>query len=644
MKNFTVLCGFTVLVLASPVAGQTSVDEDADAEAIVVTALGIEQPKSDANVAIGLITEDDLERAGTVSALDSIIRLPGVAISRNGPVGGFAGVRIRGAEAEQTRVVIDGVAVNDPSSPGGGFDFGTLLSSNIQQIEVLRGANSTTWGNQAIGGVVSIETLAPDDHGLNIQALAEYGSHDSIRASAGLSDTQGAISYAFGGGYFDSDGISAVASGEEADGMRQYLAHGRVDAGVSENFTLELRGFYTHSRVDLDGFNAATFALEDQPLYSTAQQANGYGGVKFSLAGGNFVNRIGYSIADINRDNYDPVLGSDPTFRARGRTGTITYKGDWTVASGHRLLFGLERESNRIQTADAYSALEAKNHSSGAYAQWLFQPHDRFNLVAGLRHDRHSDFGGNTSIAANASYRIIPALRLRGGYSEGYKAPTLFQLDGSPFGYGNPELRPEKARSFEAGFDANLLQGALTLSGTAFKRLARDQISYSSCPILGDAPTVCVKGDRPYGTYFNLTKTRASGFELEMLAQPVPNLTLTANYSLLNAKDISADSFSQGQRLARRPQHKLYAALDYEHPLGWTIGADMMLVSDSFDDAGNFTRLEGYPLFGLRASMPVGGFLSAFVRAENVSDEHYQTAYGYASLGRTVSAGVRARY
>ncbi len=629
------------LLCASPLAAQ-SVDDDE--EAIVVTALGIEQPRSDANVAISLVTEDQLERSGSVTIIDQLARTPGVAISRNGPVGGFAAVRIRGAEAEQTRVLIDGIAVNDPSSPSGGFDFGTLLASNIQSVEVLRGANSTTWGNQAIGGVVSIETLAPDEHGFTAQALAEYGSHDSRRASAGVAGQAGAIGYALGGGYYASDGVSAAASGTEPDGLRQYMAHGRVDAAISAPLTLELRGFYSHSRVELDGYSFTSFALEDQPLHSTAQQLNGYAGLKLSLAGDDFISRLGYSIADINRDNYDRAAGPAATFIARGRTETIAYKGDWTFMSGHRLLFGLERETNKLRTADAWSGLAARNHNDGGYVQWLFQPNDRLNLVAGIRHDRHSNYGGHTSLAANGAYQLIPALRLRASYSEGYKAPTLFQLDGSVSGYGNPDLKPEKARSIDAGADLRLLDGGFLMSMSLFTRTTRDQITYANCPATAPSSAVCTIASRPFGTYFNLARTRARGAEIEFTMQPIPNLTLNANYTLLNAKDTAGDSATFGKQLARRPRHSAHMAIDYEGSSGWMIGADMSMVGNSFDDAANLRRLEGYQLFGLRASFPVAGLFTIFARAENLSNERYQTAADYASLGRTFYAGVRVRY
>src|SRR3546814_3749256 len=105
-----------------------------------------------------MIDEEALTRAQNGAAPDQSARLPGVAITHYGTLGGVTNLRIRGAEGEQTLVVIDGVRVGDPSSPGGGFDFANLMIGGIDRIELLRGANSLPWGSQAIGGVVSVPT------------------------------------------------------------------------------------------------------------------------------------------------------------------------------------------------------------------------------------------------------------------------------------------------------------------------------------------------------------------------------------------------------------------------------------------------------------------------------------------------------
>ena len=640
----TLLCACALV--ATPLSAQTlapaqtsAEQEVGDNEDIVVTALGVEQPQKDVGVSISTLNGDDLERRRNVAIVDQLRMLPGVAVTRNGPVGGIASVRIRGAESQQTLVLIDGIAVNDPSSPSGGFDFGTLLGSNISDIEVYRGANSTTWGSDAIGGVVSVETLAPDEHGLNLTATGEYGSHDSKRLSAAVADQVGSIGYAIGGGFYDTDGISAAQDGTEADGMRQYLGHGRLDVGLGEIFTAELRGFYSHSKVDYDGTSwTAPYRPEDQPLYSTSQQANGYAGAKIDLAGGNFVNRVGYSIADINRDNYDPTFGDDPSFIGHGRTDTLSYRGDYTINSAHRLLFGASHTVNKLRTT-----AKAKNNIDGFYGQWIFSPIESLNMVAGVRHDDHSVFGGHTSLAGNIAYFVTPQLKLRSSYSEGFKAPTLFQLDGTAGGFGNPDLKPEKAKSIDAGVELYLLDEAVSIAATAFTRTTRDQIDYINCPAAG-GPAICESGERPFGTYENVTKTRARGFELELKAQPVPQLSVAANYSYTATRNLSDGSLNEGNRLARRPVHTGFFSVDYIGRAGWNVGADLYLAGDSFDDAGNNTRLDGYALVGLRAAVPLAERFELFGRIENATDAEYVTSYGYNSMGRAFYGGVKANF
>ena len=107
----------------------------------------------------------------------------GVTVNQNGAFGGAASVRIRGASSEQTLVIVDGVAVNDPSSPGGGYDFSRFGPVNIERVEVLKGPQSTLWGTDAIGGVVNIVTRRPEP-GVSGQVFAQTGSFNSLRGGA----------------------------------------------------------------------------------------------------------------------------------------------------------------------------------------------------------------------------------------------------------------------------------------------------------------------------------------------------------------------------------------------------------------------------------------------------------------------------
>ena len=198
----------------------------ADDREIVVTATGIEQDIEDTGAAISVITEADIRDRQIVSVADILQELPGVNVTQSGGLGSQTSVRIRGAESDQTLVLINGIRVNDPSSPDGAFDFGNLLAGNIERIEVLRGASGVTWGSQAVGGVVNITTKAPTED-LTLFAQGEYGAHDTVRLVSNASGKIGPVGLSIGGGYVRADGISAYSGGTELDGYRQYSASGR---------------------------------------------------------------------------------------------------------------------------------------------------------------------------------------------------------------------------------------------------------------------------------------------------------------------------------------------------------------------------------------------------------------------------------
>ena len=149
-----------------------------------MVATGVEQSRDDSGQAVTVIDRATIEQRQTVAVSDLLATTPGVTVSRNGGIGTVTGVSIRGAETTQTLTIIDGVRVNDPSSPGGAFDFGTLLAGSVDRIEVLRGPNSVPWGSQAIGGVVNITTAQPTE-GLQGRGSIEYGSNNSVFANAG---------------------------------------------------------------------------------------------------------------------------------------------------------------------------------------------------------------------------------------------------------------------------------------------------------------------------------------------------------------------------------------------------------------------------------------------------------------------------
>ncbi|RZT56768.1 vitamin B12 transporter [Sphingomonas sp. BK036] len=626
------------LLLLSAAAIAASADAQtlpaADAADVVVTATRVAQPASEIGQAVTVIDRAEIERRQTVVVSDLLATTPGVTVTRNGTQGALTGVRIRGAESDQTLVVIDGVRVNDPASTGGGFDFGNLLASSVERIEVLRGPNSVPWGSQAIGGVVNIITAAPAE-GLQARANAEYGYADSVFASAGISGATGPVSGSLTGGYLRTDGISSAASGTERDGYRQYGATGRLGVEFAPGIGLDLRGYFADSRVELDGFPAPDYVLADTADYGKTQEVYGYAGLHANVADGRFNNRVAFTIADINRDTYEPAFGAEPSFLGRGRSERYEYQGDFRPLDQVRVVAGVERENSRFNDGFTY----ADTGITSVYGQLIVKPLDILTLTGGVRNDDHEDFGNHTTFGANAALALRTGTTVRASYGEGFKAPTLYQLFSD---YGNRGLDPETARNFDIGVEQAFLADRARVGVTYFNRRSRNQIDFRDCSPVEQATAGSICVDRPFGVYDNVARAEADGVEVSLALRPVDALTLTANYSYIHTENRSIGA-NFGNVLARRPEQTASVNADYRFAVGLSIGGTVSLVGDSFDDAANTTRLDGYALASIRAEMPITDQVALYGRVDNLTDARYETVAGYGNYGRAAFGGVRLR-
>lgn len=590
----------------------------ADDGTIVVTANRIEQDAKTVGQAITVIDRALIETRQTVALADLLATTPGVSAIRNGGFGGVSSVFIRGASAAQTLVLIDGVRVNDPSSPEGAYDFGNLQTTNIERIEVLRGANSVIWGSQAMGGIVNIVTL-PTTDGLSVQARGEYGDNDTANVSGNVAFRAGPLKASLGGGYFSTAGISAQANNNERDGADRTQANGRVEVALNEHFGLDFRGFYARSFAELDGFNPT----------STTRQINGYAGAYGKLFDQAVTLRGAYSVSDIRRDSTSAFGDS----RFEGRSERAELQGDARLSSAIRVVFGAESEWSRAQST--FSGGAQRTRLASLYGQLLIEPVAGLNFAGGIRRDDHRTFGGETTLGGNAAYSF-GGTTLRASYAEAFKAPALDQLFAS---YGNTALTPERARSVDLGIEQRLLGDRLVVRATAFDRKTRDQIVFFSC---STNPNPLCAGRGAFGAYYlNVARATADGIEFELLVKPVDAITFSANYTKLRSINRTAPNVDKD--LPRRPRDTANASLDWTAGR-FSLGTTISLVGDSFDNASNAARLDSFVVAGVRGSVQIIDGIALFGRIENLFDERYQVATGFNTLGRNAHFGVRAKF
>ncbi|MDE2597125.1 MAG: TonB-dependent receptor [Sphingomonadales bacterium] len=615
------------LAVVSPAWAQEKPDE------IIIADLRITPPTEITVIATGSSQRIDqtgqsiaIIGAGEIASLQGpditrvLERAPGVTFTRNGGLGGFTGVRLRGSEAEQVLVLVDGVRVADVASPGGGTDFGNLLAGGLGKVEVLRGSNSVVWGSQAMGGVIALTSREVQ----GVEASAEYGAHDSFDGSAvaGLAGDHYALS--LNGGYSRSDGISQAATGTEADGFRQWRIGGRGRLDLAEGLSASVTGRYADSRLEIDGFPAPNFSFADTPEYQTTRDISGRAGLRY--ASDSLTLDGGFALSDTRRTYYDPTFGPAANYATYGRSERADLTGHLALPSSLALDFGADSEWSRFSTLfdpEVTARLSSGHALLGYYG-------DGVTLAGGVRVDDHSRFGTHWTFGANGSVAIAEGWRVRASFGQGFKAPTLFQLLSN---YGNTRLVPEQSDSYDIGIEKGDRNGALHFAVTAFRRDSRNLIDFVSC--FGVTTGICT--GRPFGTYDNVGKARAEGVEVEADAKPSERFAVHAAYSFTKAVNRLT-----GKDLARRPRHALTLAADWRSPLhDLTLGADLLLVGDSFDST---KRIDGHALVTLRASLPVTEQFDLFGRIENVANSRYESVAGYGTEGRAGYVGVRARF
>ncbi len=591
-----------------------------DGEVIVVSASGIEQPGSETGQAISILDRTRLDTLQSISIADALRTLPSVSVAQRGSTGSQSSVFIRGGNSSQTLVLLDGVRINDVSSPNGAFDFGALLTGNVGQVEVLRGPNSVIWGSQAIGGVINVTTLKPTSAFAG-RVNAEYGYADTVSINANASGTSSIFEGSVGGGYYRTDGISSLVGGTERDGYKSYTANGRIKVNLTDNFALDFRGFYNDGDVEYDSpFGVGANGL---PV-SRNIQFTGYVGANLTLLDGKLRNRVAYTRNDITRRGTDPVIFSFNNFDVKGQVDRFEYNGAFDIASAATIVFGAEHE--RIFAATSFEGAPAdiaKNTVSSGFAQVILRPVTGLTLTGGIRYDDYSDYGGKTTVGGNIAYTPNDGQTiLRATYGEGFRAPTL--SEGQP-PFGNPNLRPETARNFDLGVEHNFLDGRAQVYATYFNRKSTDLINFS-----------------PAFQLENIDRVNTRGLETGIVLRPTSGLDIRAGYSLVNAVNRSAANF--GKRLALRPQDSVNFTADWQTPWRVTVGTTVQMIGDSFDDAANSVRLDGYTLISVRAALPLGDKLEVYGRIENLGDSHYVTVAGFSTYGRNAHVGVRARF
>lgn len=616
----------------APAAAEEAVKRLPD---IVVSASRVPVTAQEVGSAVTVITGEDIERKQVRVVSDVLREVPGVAVSRSGTGGSFTQVRIRGAEGNQTLVIVDGVEVNDPSG-GSEFDFGNLLASDIERIEVLRGPQSALYGSDAIGGVINIITKkgrGPVTGNLSV----EGGSFRTGQASASVRGGGDWYHFSLGGTGFTTDGVPVAPESEgndEADGNRNQTYNAKLGVSPLENLEIELFGRFVKSTTETDPQPAVAGIIRtvDGDEETETIQRTGRAQVKYSLFDGAWEHILG---AGINQDETDSFTNDMLTFEADGAKARYDYQTNIffetpTVAEAtHSLTFLAEREDESQVTRSAFGGSDLDITSYGYVGEYRVGLWDRLFLSGSVRYDDNDIFENATTFRTTAAYlHEETGTRLHGSIGTGVKNPTLFEL----FGFGpnfvpNPDLQPEESRGWDIGAEQSFLKDRLIFDVTYFNNRITDLIQGAG------------------NTAVNLDGTsKIQGLEVTAKARIAEGLTFAGQYTYTEGQD------ANGLELVRRAKHLASANLAYEFLDGRAkldVGVDYngeqqdIQFSNFFAARTNVT-LDDFVLVNVAASYELIEGVELYGRVENLLDEDYQEVLGFNNPGIGAFVGIRA--
>ena len=645
-----------VLILAATsLSAQESSRDTARVTPIVVSATRTPMSLSALPVAVTVITADDLRLKGITTVADALADVSSAYVAQSGSHGAQSSLFLRGGESKYVKVLIDGVPANDP---GGVYDFGSLTTDNIDRLEIVRGPASVVHGADAVSGVVNVITRrgrGPARTEVMIRAGA--APREPIGAGAEPESMSILDASAATSGHLTSGSYSLALARHSSTGLyelnNRYLNNvlsGRFQftpiAGTEVRLALRYNDFQFNYPTSGSGqvVDSNAMRTEDRTVLGIEADRTLSDDVRVVLA-------LSSSLADGGTDDQmDAAGGNSFISQDKIRRRSAELRVHAAPLAGTAFTFGAQMEQqdqrSQFQSQSSFgpynSNFRAARRNLGAYGEAVVT---RGALAAtiGARVDDNEQFGTFGTARVGASWRPLPATRVRATFGTAFREPSFFENYAT--GIGNPGLEPEHTSSIDGGVEQDLFAGRLRLAATGFAQRFIDMIDYES--------TASACGF----SYCNVAEATSNGAELEASGRIRANIHATVAATLLKTKVVepgydssSGGLYRRGQSLVRRPERKVTAGLAYRGPGPLSAHARLLAVGVREDrDFSSYTpvTLPSYERVDVAAeyALPVTSVRSALtLRIENLGDRKYQNVFNFLAPRRTVSVGIRSEF
>ncbi len=600
------------ILLPLSIATSILVAQNIDLDTVVVSATKSEQKLQDVTSNVVVITKEQLEE-WHVDTLNEALSKAGVILAQNGGVGQSSSVYLQGFASKYTLVLVDGVKFNDPTAVGAAANIANIVLDDVEQIEIIKGAQSGIYGADAVAGVINIITkkAKKDSASLNF----EYGSFVTKKSQVSISKKIGKLYGSLSYSYLKSKSFSAAADikkdldSYEDDAYENKSYNIKLGYDITSNDTLALLLYKISSDTKFDAgatLDSTIPNVKEQDKLSSIKYTHYYSQKNYT--------KLYYSLSSFNRDYIYDFMGNPTPANYRGEIREFGIDNRF-VYNNYTFLFG----ANQTISKDKKSAKKLK--ATGVY---LTTTATINNLVATatIRRDNYSDYKDKTTGKIGLKYSFQNGLVVSANYGTAYKVPTLSELYG--FG-GNPNLKPESIKSFDIRAEYQ------NFYVSYFYNSIKDAISYVYNPATFS------------GTYVNDTKkSKIKGFELGYRGVIAEDLFYSLNYTRYIAKD------KDGYQLARRPNYLVNFNLDYYGFENAHINFNAQYVGKRVEYAygtHNVTAQTGHIFVAnLAADYQISKDLQAYVKINNIFDKKYQDVAGYASSPRAIYVGINAKF
>lgn len=592
----------------------------------MITATRTSMPASEVGSAVTRIDSADLKRRQVDTLSGALGFVPGAPAAGYGAPGASSSIFLRGANSNQTLFLVDGIRLNDPNTDYGNFLGGSRLASG-DTVEVLRGPQSTLYGAEAMGGVISLATAkgsGPDSGGISVEA----GSFGTVQGTTSAQGEHGPWAYNFSltGGQTQND--------RPNNDFENISGVFRLDRTLSETVSIG-----TTWRVFRGAYQSPGDVYTNDPN-NEERETNALGTVFIEFnptpAWSGRITLAGQEREFVSESPApNPPWGTPAEkYVVTNRRGVLDAQVSWSGLEDHRLTVGTTEEINHTRNT-GYGEINERETTWAVFAQDEWNPLENVYLTGGLRHDDYESFGGHTTGRVTAAWEALPKqLKARASYGTAFRAPGFLDLYGVSTLYGgyrgNPDLKPEKAKGWDAGVDYYLPRQWGTLGATWF------QTDYKNLIISDSQPGVP-------STMTNADHARTRGLELSANLNLPADIKLTVAYTYLEAEKSTQ---LRTTRLQRRPKHSL--AADIWRSFGeFDLGAGAQWIDGRKDvNAQTYATIDGdsYVTARLYGAWHATKNITVRARVENLFDEKYNVVDGYPGLPFGAYGSVEWRF